>query len=76
LKTDLIRIDGLGPAAGNRHLIAKDTLVRAAGVGQKDGDDKGADTGCWIPTVNFWFQVSGFRFQETCFHSIFIGDLH
>jgi hypothetical protein len=34
-------------AAGNRHLIAKDTLVRAAGVGQENGDDKGALAGCW-----------------------------
>jgi len=47
LRTDLIRIDGILPSTCNRNLVAKDTLVRAAGMGQEDGDDEGAGSGGW-----------------------------
>ena len=48
MRSDLICIYRMLDAAGNRNLIAKDTLVRAAGVGQKDGDDEGAEAGGWM----------------------------
>jgi hypothetical protein len=46
LRTDLIRIDYLLHTTCNQNLIAKDTLVRTAGVGEKNWDDEGAVAGC------------------------------
>jgi len=66
LRPNLIGIDCRLVAAGNRNLIAKDTLVRTAGVGQEDGDNEGAGSGCWILDAGCsmldtgcWFLVSG-----------------
>jgi hypothetical protein len=59
LRTDLICINCLLDAAGNRNLIAKDTLMGAAGVGQEDGDDEGAGAGCWMLDSRCLFLVSG-----------------
>ena len=59
LRTDLIGIHCFLDAAGNRHLIAKDTLVRATGVGQKNWDDEWAGSGCWMLDTRCWMLVSG-----------------
>ena len=40
LGADLIGVNCSLDAAGNRNLIAEDTLMPAAGVGQKNWDDK------------------------------------
>jgi hypothetical protein len=68
--------------AGNRNLIAKDTLVRAAGVGEEDGDDEGAAAGCWVLDAGFWmldtrclFLVSGHWFLLTAYWSLVTGHL-
>ncbi len=73
LRTDLIGIEGRWGVAGNRNLIAKDTLVRTAGVREENWDDKRAaagywmldagywmlDAGCWFLVGGGWFLVSG-----------------
>ena len=90
LRANLIRLDGPLPATGNRDLIAKDTLVGAAGVGEKNRHDEGADAGCWLLVAGywmlvagcwmlvtgFWCQVSGVRFLEAGFLYIVLGGLH
>ena len=48
VSADLIDVDGRPGAAGDRNLVAKDTLVGTAGMGQEDGDDKGAVAGCRV----------------------------
>jgi hypothetical protein len=55
----VIRIDGLRHCAGNRNLIAKDTLVRAAAVGQEDGDNERTHASGWMPVGGFWCQMPG-----------------
>ena len=59
--------------ARNRHLIAEDTLMRTAGVGDKNRDDEGAAARSWIPDpgysildtrcrileARYWFLVPG-----------------
>ena len=67
LGTDLIRVDRRAGAAGNRNLVAENTLVRTSGVGQEDGNDEGAfsgsrvlDTRCWILVIGCWMLDGGF----------------
>ena len=45
---ELIRFNRFLFGTRNRNLIAKDTLVWTAGVGQENGDDEGAVAGCWM----------------------------
>jgi hypothetical protein len=61
LGADLTGVNCSMDTAGNRNLIAEDTLVPAAGVGQKNWDDKWTVAGggwlvggCWIPDDGCW----------------------
>jgi hypothetical protein len=44
----------------NGSLIAENTLVGAACVGEKDRDDEGAVLGCWFLVLGFWMPFSGY----------------
>ena len=70
--------------ACNRLLIAEDTLMRTAGVGDKNRDDEGAaarswildpgysilDTRCRILEARYWCLVSGPWSRVTCYLSL------
>jgi hypothetical protein len=80
LRTDLIGINRLLVATGDRNLIAKDTLVRATGVGQKNWDDERADAGfwmldagCWILDAGCWILDAGCWILDAGFWFLVIG---
>ena len=76
LRTDLIGINCPLDAAGDRNLIAKDTLVRAAGVGEKDGDNERTISGCWLLGTGLWFLASGYWLLDTGSWLLVSGSLH
>ena len=70
----MTHIDGLWHRTRNRNLIAKDTLVRATGMGQEDGDDEWAGSGCWTLEITDRrkAQGAGRKVVEFC-HLIALG---
>lgn len=60
LNTDFVQGNGPKLCACNRNLVAEDTLVGTAGMGNKNGDDEGAAVRCWILDTGHWFLVSGY----------------
>jgi hypothetical protein len=54
-------MDGLLPGPRDRYLIAKDALVRAAGVREENGDDKGSGSRFWSLVPGHLSLFSGYK---------------
>ena len=59
LITNCVRLNGRMFYARYRDLVTEYTLVRTAGVGEKNRDDKGAAAQCWILVSGHWSLVAG-----------------